>query len=272
MALAYLPCFVGCTPKHFFSASENDVIFDSYPFALGVASGTPTQSSIVLWTRLAPDPLLPNGGLSRAFVSVHWAVYSDAALSQVLFSGTRQATRANAYSVHVELENLPSGKQLWYRFFSGGVASDIGRTKTLPSTTNANECRFAVVSCQNYTHGYYSAYDGIVDDDPDFVLHLGDYIYEKSFGGKVRAFNLQNPPKNLNEYRQHHALHRLDKSLADAHANLPFFLTLDNHDAVEDGEDYDPNLRAAAYKAWYEHMPVRKRFLLEKLPRANMKL
>jgi len=117
--------------------------------------------------------------------------------------------------------------------------------------------RFVTASCQNYTHGYFTAYRHMIEDQPDFVIHLGDYIYETSFGESFRSHPTEEAPKTLNEYRRWHARYKTDPHLQAAHAALPFFLTIDNHDAVPDSDPEQMKLRAIAYQAWYEHMPVR---------------
>lgn len=234
------------------------VVSASYPFALGVASGSPTPSAVVLWTRLAPRPFEPMGGMTPQAVPVRWVISDRKDLSTVIGGGTVITGPEKAHSVHVDARGLQPGKRYWYRFFVGDVASPVGATKTLPSLTERlSELRFATANCQNYGQGFFSAYDGMVEDDPDFVLHLGDYIYETSFGATVRKLESETPIATLEDYRRRHALYKLDPSLARAHANLPFFVTVDNHDAVVDGLESTRDLRAAAYRAWAEHMPVR---------------
>lgn len=233
-------------------ANARDIAFHSDPFQLGIASGAPTSDSIILWTRL-----INKNGLPPQDIPVSWQLSRKPDMSDVIVSGEAPAKAGFAHSVHVDVKGLAPGKPYWYQFYVAGIASPIGRTKTLPAGKDIQHCRFASVSCQNYTHGYYTAYQGIIDDDPDFVLHLGDYIYEKSFGGAVRRFPSTSPPQTLNDYRNWHAFHKLDPQLQAAHAALPFIMTLDNHDATEDRRHDLHALRAAAYQAWYEHMPVR---------------
>ncbi len=239
-------------------AGTGQPTLNAYPFQLGVASGALLPDGFVLWTRLTRDPLSPPAGDLPKAVPVDWQVSTRPDMSVIVASGRAIATAGFAHSVHVDIRGLSPATIYWYRFYVSGIASPIGRTKTLPSGTDAAECRFASVSCQNYTHGFYTAYRGIIADDPDFVLHLGDYIYEKPFGGTVRALPSETPPRTLDEFRIWHSLYKLDPDLQAAHAVLPFVLTLDNHDATEDGRHDQHAVRAAAYQAWYEHMPVRR--------------
>lgn len=237
-------------------ASEPDTTAD--PFTLGIASGDMTGNSVVLWTRLAPEPLQADGGMAFYDVPVRWELATDENFSSVIRRGEVIASPELAHSVHVELENLEPDTEYWYRFFTAHYNSQTGRTKTLPDSRGKPESiRFATASCQNYSHGYFVAYRHMVEDKPDFVIHLGDYIYDTSFGTNFRHHETESAPQNLSEFRRRHALYKTDKDLQYAHAQLPFFTTIDNHDAIEDNDPAKSAQRAAAYQAWYEHMPVR---------------
>lgn len=232
--------------------------YDRYPFTLGVASGSPGPSSVVLWTRLAPEPLAPNGGLEPIAVPVRWIIANTTDLSGVVQRGVQWALPQHAHSLHVTVRGLAPGTRYWYQFYSGGIASKVGATKTLPQCLRRDSSiRFATVCCQNFTHGYFSAYDDICEEMPDFIVHLGDYIYDTSFGVSVRSHETTRPLQTIADFRRRHALYKLDPSLARAHRNLPFFVTLDNHDAAPDRSEEYRKVRVAACKAWYEHMPVR---------------
>ena len=228
------------------------------PFTLGIASGDVTQDSVVLWTRLAPEPLAADGGLGQDSIPVRWELFEDEGMRQPVMRGEEPAVPRFAHSVHVDIQGLQPGREYWYRFSAGTHTSETGRTRTLPVRDGQTEAiRFVTASCQNYTHGYFVAYDHVVADEPDFVIHLGDYIYETSYGVTFRSHETEDMPLTLDGYRRRHALYKTDKSLQRAHARLPFFFTLDNHDAVIDADPAGSALRAAAYQAWYEHMPVR---------------
>jgi alkaline phosphatase D len=227
-------------------------------FTLGVASGDVTEDSAILWTRLAPKPLEPAGGMAPVEVPIGWELALDPDMKQVIVRGETLATPAFGHSVHIDARGLEPGRHYWYRFTAGTELSPIGRTKTLPAeNSSVKSARFVTASCQNYTHGYFTAFDHMVADDPDFVIHLGDYIYDTSFGETFRQHDSEKAPVSLEDYRRRHALYKTDPHLQRAHAKLPFFAVIDNHDALEDADATQFAQRAAAYQAWYEHMPVR---------------
>ena len=229
-----------------------------YLFTLGVASGDVTQDSVVLWTRLAPQPQAADGGMAQDVLPVHWELFEDERMRRRIRHGEELAMPELAHSIHVDVQGLEPGKEYWYRFSTGTYRSETGRTKTLPAPgSQVESIRFVTASCQNYTHGYFVAYEHIIADNPDFVVHLGDYIYETSYGETFRRHEVEDMPFTLDGFRRRHALYKTDASLKRAHARLPFFTTLDNHDAVIDNDPAGLAIRAAAYQAWYEHMPVR---------------
>lgn len=239
------------------------------PFTLGVASGYPLPSGMVLWTRLAPQPLLPGGGMPREVVPVEWEVAADEGLRQVVQRGTAAATPEWAHAIHVEVEGLAPARPYWYRFRMAGGESRVGRTWTAPASgADPGRLRVAFASCQQYEHGWFTAYRHMVDDDLDLVVHLGDYIYESSWGrDHVRSHGAPEP-HTLDDYRIRHALYRLDPDLQAAHAACPWLVTWDDHEVQNDYADdrsqwrHPPEWfllrRAAAYRAYYEHMPLRR--------------
>ena len=233
--------------------------FSCNPFTLGIASGDVTDSSTVLWTRLAPDPLEADGGMPPSSVPVRWELSLDATMSRVVRRGEVMATPTLAHSAHIEIEGLKPGCEYFYRFFASTHESRIGRTKTLPHRdSRPDSLRFITASCQNYTHGYFVAYEHMIRDKPDFIIHLGDYFYDTSFGvDDFRKHETEKTPVTVADFRRRHARYKTDKQLQHAHAQIPFFTTIDNHDAIEDMDPDKFAQRAAAYQAWYEHMPVR---------------
>ncbi|HQY05942.1 MAG TPA: alkaline phosphatase D family protein [Lacunisphaera sp.] len=243
----------------------------AYPFTLGVASGDPAADGFVLWTRLAPRPLEPDGGMSHASVEVAWEIAADEGMTRVVRRGVATAISAWAHSVHVEVEGLEPDRWYWYRFMAGGEVSPTGRTRTLPAVGALPErLRFAFASCQKYEIGYFTAYEHMVREDIDLVLFLGDYIYENIDGADaVRAHGLP-PAFTLDDYRLRYAVYKTDTALQAAHAVAPWIVTWDDHEVSNDyaGEvaehpgPGDPARfllrRAAAYRAYYEHMPLRR--------------
>jgi alkaline phosphatase D len=239
-----------------------------YPFTLGVASGDPAPGGVVLWTRLAPQPLLADGGMPARAVPVDWQVAADPRFGRIVRRGTVLAHPAQAHSVHVEVEGLEPARTWWYRFRAGGELSPVGRTRTLPAPgSSPGRLALAVVSCQHYEHGYYSAYQHLAQED--LVLHVGDYLYESALSEGQPRRHIGPAPMDLAGYRLRHALYRTDPDLQAAHAALPFVLTWDDHEVANDyaadhSERFDPptvfrRRRAAAYQAYWEHLPLRRR-------------
>jgi alkaline phosphatase D len=235
------------------------------PFTLGVASGDPTPAGMVLWTRLAPDPLR-GGGMPAAPVPVDWVVAEDEALRRPVRQGRVTALEAEAHSVHVEVEGLQPGRWYFYRFTAMGEASPIGRTRTAPAIGSMpDSLKLAVASCQQYEHGFFAAHRHIAAAQPDLVAFLGDYVYEASWGRNlVRSHNAPTA-RTLEEYRNRYALYHADADLQAAHAACPWLVTWDDHEVSNDyandigeRERGAPFLarRASAYQAFWEHMPL----------------
>jgi alkaline phosphatase D len=241
-----------------------------YPFTLGVASGDPAPGGVVLWTRLAPAPLLPDGGMPVRAVPVDWQVAADSGLGRIVRSGTVLARPGLAHAVHVEVDGLEPARTYWYRFRAAGQLSPVGRTRTLPAA-GASPARLAlaVVSCQHFEHGYYTAYQHLAQEDLDLVVHLGDYLYETAPAEGQPRRHATPAPSDLAGYRLRHAQYRTDPDLQAAHAALPFVLAWDDHEVQNDyagdrSEAFDPpavfrRRRAAAYRAYWEHLPLRSR-------------
>nr|WP_315852085.1 alkaline phosphatase D family protein [Tautonia rosea] len=249
------------------------VSFDRDPFTVGVASGDPDANGVVLWTRLAPDPLTPDGGMSRDLIEVQWEVATDDAMQTIVQRGTTIATPQLAHSVHVEVDGLDSDRWYWYRFRVGEAESPIGRTRTMPELMDLpDQLRFAFASCQHYESGLYTAYEHMANDDLDLVFHLGDYIYEGAGrDGQVRKH--EGPEiQSLADYRIRHAQYKSDPMLKAMHQACPWVVTWDDHEfdnncaadiSEEAGVDPVEFLfrRANAYQAYYEMMPLRRRSL-----------
>jgi alkaline phosphatase D len=224
-------------------------------FSLGVASGYPTPSGVVLWTRIgSPDV-------------VEWQVAADEAMRSIVRSGQVAAEAAWGHSVHVEVEGLQPDRWYWYRFRTREGESAIGRTRTAPAPgATPARMRFAFGSCQQYEQGWFSAYRHIVADTPDLVAFLGDYIYESTWGGEHVRKHDAGEPWTLEDYRARFALYKSDPDLQAAHAACPWIVTWDDHEVENDYADDLSQFRApkerflarraAAYQAYYEHMPL----------------
>jgi len=256
----------------------------SNPFTLGVASGEPLPDGVIIWTRLAPDPLSraagPAGGMPDRNVTVRWQVAEDERFTRVAAEGTAVASPAWAHSVHVRVAGLRPGTEYFYRFRAGApfpdTISPVGRTRTAPARDADTPVRFAFVSCQRYEHGYYTVYRHIAEQRPDLVVHLGDYIYEYGKPAKPapgRYVRKLEPPeaecKTLAAYRNRYARIKSDPDLQAAHAAAPWVTIWDDHEVKNDyagklpGDGSDPaaflRRRTAAYRAYYEHLPLRVR-------------
>lgn len=235
------------------------------PFVYGVASGDPTEDGVVLWTRLA--------AASRpALMPVRWEIAEDERFTKVVRSGSSPAPAELGYSVHAEIEDLRPARHYWYRFLAGGHASAVGRTRTAPKDDVAGDrLRFAFVSCQNYEHGYFTAFDHLAAEDLDLVVHLGDYIYERRFTSSAIVREHESGEVfTLDQYRGRYALYRSDPALQASHAACPWVVTTDDHEVANNyagdiperqGEGDFLLRRAAAYQAFYEFMPLRRRSL-----------
>ena len=244
-----------------------------YPFTLGVASGDPSPDGVVLWTRLAPD-VSNGGGMPDREVPVRWEVARDESFRRVVQEGVESARPELGHSVHVEVEGLEPGREYYYRFKAGSELSPTGRTKTAPASSAAvSEMTFAFASCQQYEHGYFTAYRRMAEEDLDLVVHLGDYIYEYGTyedlapNGNVRVHGSPRV-QTLQDYRDRYALYRRDEDLQAAHAAFPWIVTWDDHEAENNYAGEFPEngpasalfvqRRASAYQAYYEHMPLRR--------------
>ena len=237
--------------------------FARNPFALGVASGYPHPGGMVLWTRLL-------GGLDPVAYPVRWEIASDEAMRTIVASGSAVAEPQWAHSVHVDAKGLEPDRWYWYRFMAGEALTPVARTRTAPRLdAEVAKLRFAFASCQQYEQGYYGAHRHIAADAPDLVAFLGDYIYESSWGKEhVRKHDV-GEPYDLEGYRRRYTQYKMDPDLQAAHAACPWVVTWDDHEVDNDYADDRPEdgmpkeqfllRRAAAYRAYYEHMPLPER-------------
>ncbi|MET8680440.1 alkaline phosphatase D family protein [Streptomyces sp. NPDC004647] len=256
------PLSAGLSPAQAREAAEAlGADYDPAPFTLGVASGDPQPTGVVLWTRLAPEPLAAEQQLPE-IVEVDWAVAEDRSFKRVVARGTAPASATLGHSVHLPVGGLRPGRHYWYAFEALGVRSRIGRTRTAP-LGSVPKVRFAAANCQAFHDGFFAAHRGIARENVDFVVHLGDYIYEHGPVGGDHVRDHDGPEIfTLADYRRRHALYKGDASLREAHAAHPWFLTWDDHEVANDysgtgGGAPFMQRRAAAYQAWYENMPHR---------------
>jgi alkaline phosphatase D len=243
-------------------------------FTLGVASGDPTAHAVVLWTRLAPDPL-NGGGMDERVVPVEWEVATDPGMADVIKRGREFALPRNGHAVRALVTRLPANSWLYYRFRAMGQYSRIGRTRTFPRPRDGIDgMRFAVANCQNYQQGFYPAYADMLERDLDFIVHVGDYIYENGpIGSPIAPGRVHNSPEifSVEDYRNRYALYKLDPHLQEAHARFPFIVTWDDHEVdnnvagkiAEEGAPYQDaeflRRRVNAFRVYSETMPMRPR-------------
>jgi alkaline phosphatase D len=239
------------------------------PFTLGVASGDPLPRAVVLWTRLAPRPT-EGGGMPARDVPVRFEVAADEGFRRIVRRGRTEARPASAHSVHLDVRGLEPHSEYWYRFRTGRFESPVARAVTAPARAASPESlRFAFVSCQDWQDGLWPAFTDLAAQELELVVHLGDYIYES---GPIPSSPRQHEgpePVSLEGYRNRHALYKTDPALQAAHARCPWVVTWDDHEVENDyaglvrdeGSAPDPvefaERRANAYRAYYEHMPLR---------------
>ncbi|MFI9765806.1 alkaline phosphatase D family protein [Streptomyces sp. NPDC052415] len=248
------------------------------PFTLGVASGDPLPGSVLLWTRLAPAPFQPDGGLPAERVTVHWELARDENFRRPVRRGIATAHPEFHHTVHVEVNHLGTDQVLFYRFRVGKWISETGRTRTAPApAAPGSGLKLAAVSCQAYHDGYFTPYGHLAADDVDVVFHLGDYLYEyavNSVGGSRNYTDRTLPALfnretvTLEDYRLRYALYKSDPDLRAAHAAHPFVVTWDDHETENNYADDTPEnsvppeefllRRASAYRAYWEHQPLRR--------------
>jgi alkaline phosphatase D len=227
-------------------------------FGLGLASGQPGRSGMVLWTRLTGE--LPERAVVR------WEVADDEAFRRIVARGEETAEAAWAHSVHAEPAGLEPARWYWYRFTALGQQSSVGRTRTAPAPEAAATLRFVITSCQRYDVGHYAAWRHVTAENPDLVFFLGDYIYEQASTRDALRMHEGGEAKTLEQYRARYATYKSDPLLQAAHAAAPWLLVWDDHEVSNDyanlrGEDLAPDFparRAAAYRAYWEHMPFAK--------------
>ncbi|HHP0470168.1 TPA: alkaline phosphatase D family protein [Vibrio harveyi] len=240
-------------------------------FEYGVASGDPTQTQVIIWTRVTT---------AASYVDVTWQVSRSEDFSTIEQSGTFATDTSRDFTVKVDVQNLNPSTQYYYRFMVGETTSIVGMTQTLPEGS-VDKASMAVVSCANYPAGYFNVYKEILKQHQtesfDVVLHLGDYIYEYGAGGYASedAARLGREPSKgtecitLDDYRKRYAQYRQDQDLQALHAALPMIAVWDDHELANDAwkngaENHQDNegsfvdRRAAAAAAWTEWLPVRE--------------
>jgi alkaline phosphatase D len=253
-------------------AARGQPLLPANPFALGVASGSPSHDSVVLWTRLLAPGIFQS--LGTGVIPVRWELAHDEQFSRIVQRGQSPALFELAHSVHVEVAGLEPDRWYFYRFIAGDAVSPTGRARTFPAPDAVvPKLRLGLASCQRWEHGYYSAYRHMRSENLDAVLFVGDYIYEYPIASNPVRVHTDGWVVTLDDYRRRYALHKSDADLQAMHAACPWLHTWDDHEVQNDyaglapgnsGRASPPDTlegfparRAAAYQAFYEHMPLR---------------
>ena len=254
-------------PAAVFGASKRLNRVSAYPFTLGVASGDPTADSVILWTRIDQAAIAGQDAANDG-LQIDYEIASDPGFTSIVRTGNVVAPAELGHSAHCEVRGLQPATDYYYRWRLAGEISPVGRTKTAPlAGAMVDSLRFAVASCQQYEQGFFTAYEHMSNEDLDFVVHLGDYIYESSWG-RVLVRNHEGPEiHTLSDYRARYSTYKSDLDLQAAHAAAPWIITWDDHevdnnyaaDIAEDDQTIDQLLarRAAGYQAFYEFTPIR---------------
>lgn len=230
-------------------------------FSLGIASGDPLPTGVVLWTRLAVEPLAEDGrgGMPDRTIPVEYQVAEDEQFTRIVRTGQAWAAPELAHSVHVDVDGLRPDAEYFYRFRAGAALSTAGRTRTAPAPGTLSALTLCFASCANYGHGYFTAYRRLAEDRPDLVVFLGDYQYEYAAAAADVRRVVGPETVTLADYRRRYAQYKTDPDLRFAHAAAPWIAVWDDHETVNDwtGNPAYRTRRAASFQAYYENMPLR---------------
>lgn len=252
--------------------ARSTISYTEAPFFHGVASGDPTPSNVMIWTKVTP----PTGNITE--VEVFWQMATDTAFLNVVNFGKKTTTELEDFTIKIDVCGLLPNTTYYYVFQAFDKNSIIGRTKTAPIGNNSS-ARYAVASCSNYEHGFFNAYESMANrNDLDAVIHLGDYYYEYESGGfsstvVTNTWGRKVLPTheviNLEDYRARHSHYKLDNQLQMVHQMYPFITTWDDHetanDSYKDGAgNHTPategpwiNRKVSSAQAYDEWMPIR---------------
>ncbi|MEY3466685.1 MAG: hypothetical protein RL603_2285, partial [Pseudomonadota bacterium] len=236
-------------------------------FTHGVASGEPTHTSVLLWTRY----------VAERDVKLRAEIALDAGFKRTVVGGETMAAVERDHTAKVVLDGLQPGRWYFYRFIApNGMISRVGRTRTLPEGA-VDRFGIALFSCSNLPFGYFNAYAHAASrDDLDLALHVGDYIYEYQRGVypdaksavAERSIDPAHEILTLADYRLRYACYRLDPDLQALHARLPMIAQWDDHEIANDSwrngaENHQPETegswetrKAVAMRVYREWMPV----------------
>lgn len=239
-------------------------------FETGVASFDPSDKGIIIWTRYS-------GGTDA---EITWEISKNSSFSEVLRRGKAYAASVNDFTVAVNVQDIPSNTQYYYRFYNIKTkeSSVTGETRTLPSKSDpVNEVKMAVVSCSNFPAGLFNVYGAIARSEADVVVHLGDYIYEYAPGeygtnpytnALGRAHKPAKEILTLSDYRERYRQYRGDKDLQLLHQKKPFICVWDDHEFADNtymtgAANHQPNegdfqaRKMAAFQTYSEYIPLK---------------
>lgn len=221
------------------------------PFVYGVASGDPSTTRVVIWTKL--QNIARTG---ESFIRLKWEVAADSAFSTILREGATLAKWENDYTVSIDVDSLLPDSRYFYRFIAfDGRTSVTGKARTLPGE-GVKHLRLAAVSCSSIWAGYFNAYSRIAErDDIDFLVHLGDYVYDYADKQQLNRMPAEFPKDcaSLYDWRERHSYYLLDPDLRAARQNKTWIAEWDNHDTDIEA----PGKQEEAIRAFYEHVPIR---------------
>lgn len=239
------------------------------PFYHGIASGDPLKDRVIIWTRVTPDDI------SNITIAGTWKIATDNQMSNVITSGTFTTDTSKDFTVKIDVTGLQAQTYYYYQFYTGGIGSPIGRTKTAPGDTTTN-ARFGVVSCANLEAGFFNVYKAMnIRNDVDAVLCLGDYIYEYETGGyspntaTQRFWQPATETITLADYRARYSVYHLDPDLRRNHQLYPWIPIWDDHETANDswkdgaenhntGEGNWQDRKNEGRQAYFEWLPIRQ--------------
>lgn len=231
-------------------------------FAHGVAAGAPGQREITLWTHV--DQIERSG-------RVTFEVATDKDFRRVVKRGTARAAAIRDHTARTVVKGLKPGEEYFYRFATRSKSSQVGRFRTARPADSKEPVKVGFFSCQDYQAGYYTALAGLAQEDLDFVVCLGDYVYERSFYTGPRkdttGANGDADVQSLDEYRAKYRLYRKDADLQALHAAHPMIAVVDDHEVEDNWSGDEPGgatpvrrsdfleRRRQAFLAFFEWMP-----------------
>ncbi len=249
-------------------------------FPQGVASGDPKPNSVILWTRVELSGDAP----------VDYEIATDQAFTDPIIVGSLTSSDDADHTLRVKPTELEPGTTYYYRFRADGVTTEWGRTRTAPTADDAAEVTFAFASCQDFNGRYYHAWHALVErDDVDFVMFLGDYIYETGNdprfqdgtaerkvdipeGISLDEEGIAKAALTLGDYRSLYKQYGSDKDLQEARRRFPFINIWDDHEFADDswqdhsthfngamhdqGDEKDTDRKTASNRAFFEYQPI----------------